>query len=105
MRLLTRDRYQATPQYSVRCLACKYCVILRTDAQNALTTRLADGGNDNLLWDLMRLIMVPAWMDGTSFLYTSHKISTCKAVIPGKVRVSSAFQISLQQGKDDIFLS
>lgn len=49
--------------------------------------------------------MVPAWIDGPSSLYTSHKVSTWKAIIPGKVRVSSAFQISLQQGKDDIFLS
>lgn len=49
--------------------------------------------------------MVPAWMNGLSSLYTSHKVSTWKAVIPGKVRVSLAFRISLQQGKDDIFLS
>lgn len=105
MKLVTREGYQASSQYSVMCLACKYCVILRAKAHNALTTRLADGGNDNLLWKLMRLITVPAWMDGPSSLQTSHKVSTSKAVIPGKVRVSSAFQISPQQDKDDIFLS
>lgn len=49
--------------------------------------------------------MLPAWMDSLSSLYTSHKVSTWKAVIPGKLRVRPAFQISLQQGKDDIFLS
>lgn len=45
-------------------------------------------------------------LDGSpSSLQTSRKVSTSKAVIPGKVRVSSAFQISPQQDKDDIFLS
>lgn len=105
MKLVTREGHQASSQYSVMCLACKYCVILRVKVHNALTTRRADGGNDNLLWILMRLITVPAWMDGPSSLQTSRKASTSKAVIPGKVRVSSTFQISPQQDKDDIFLS
>lgn len=53
----------------------------------------------------MRLITAPAWTDGPSSLQMSRKVSTSKDVIPGKVRVSSAFQISPQQDKDDIFLS
>lgn len=105
MKLVTKKGYQATSQYSVRCPACKYCVILRVKAHNALSTRLADGGNDNLLWILMRLITVPVWVEGPSSLQMSHKVFTSKAVIPGKVRVSSAFQISPQQDNDDIFLS
>lgn len=63
MKLVTKKGNQATSHYSVRCPACKYCVILRVKAHNALTTRLADGGNDNLLWILMRLIIVPDWME------------------------------------------
>lgn len=106
MRLVTREGCQATPQHSVGCVACKYCVMLRAETHHALTIRLADGGeNDNLLWKLMRLIIVPAWMDGPSYLHMSHKIATSKAVTPGKVRVSSTLQISPQQDKDDIFLS
>lgn len=91
------DKRWVSPLHSERCLTCTYCTKLRAKAPKALTTRLADGGNDNLLWEWMSLIIALGWMGPR--LYT-RAIKSLHVKLHFLVKWGSP-----QQGKAGVFLS
>lgn len=91
------NKRRVSPLHSQRCLTCTYCTKLSAKAPNALTTRLADGGNDSLLWEQMSLIIVPVWMG--PHLYT-RAIKSLQVKLHFLVKWGSP-----QQGKEGVFLS